>query len=649
MAYYNKYKITFATKTSKTANLYLMEDLGSAPTLIEYQGIGLQLQYLPQSDDPFEPIFASQLNVSFDITDDVANMPNLVTMNDKKYFVKLLLNDDIEWVGYALSDSVSVSFSTGRKEMSFNCVDGLGMLQDIPLPIPNTTNVNLNNSLIYYLATALNQLSFPTQPNIRTACNFYATGMTNRGSSASADPFFQSYLPYRTFVDDNYSFIDCFNTIRNIVQTFGCRIFQASGKWWIVSINQFANTSVAYTEYDYTGTLSSSGTFNTLSTIEGYTGNTSELYFTDNSQAKLLRKGYNRVQVTRNAEMSKNYFSNGNLRPLTSGSTNRPQNWTVATFGTGASVTYGDNINDTSAIIYMDRGSSPTGFASLQSNGLPLVNGNETLRFTWTYRSQNFNIEDMRGFVYLTIDDGLQVYYYDGDDKMWRDTAGVDFYQVPPQTSGTNSINEFSFSVPATPIAGQLGFKLVLQTISCRTIAVSDFKLEIGVVYSKVDYAGYLNTSKQYVKNAEIAYGYYSPYGTYPTEAGIILLSDGQKATTWYQYGKATLYDSLAEMLMQQYMNVYGKNIINLDCTLTSFDTANGILNGSKLFKATDTDPAQINVEDNSYMLGNATIDYVADSTQCTLLQISDTTIPVTTAYQISYNRVLSGEISIIV
>lgn len=649
MAYYNKYKITFATKTSKTAYLYLMEDLGSAPTLIEYQGIGLQLEYLPQSDDPFEPIFASQLNVSLDITDDVENMPNLVTMNDKKYFVKLMLNDDIEWVGYALSDSVQVSFTTGRKEMSFNCVDGLGMLQDIPLPIANTTDINLYNSLIYFLATALNQLTFPTTPNIRTACNYYSAGMTNRGSSASADPFFQSYLPYRTFVDNDYTFIDCFNTIRNIVQTFGCRIFQAGGKWWIVSINQFANTNVSYSEYDYTGAYSSSGTFNTLSTIEGYTGNTSGLFFVDNSQVKVLRKGYNRVQVSKNVEMAKNYFSNGNLRPLQSGYTNKPQNWTVASSGTGASVTYTDNLNDTSAIISMDRGSSSGGYASLQANGMPYVNGNETLRFSWTYRSQDFTLDDNRGFVYLTIDDGLQVYYYDGDDKSWKDTGGVDYYQVPPQTSGTNSINEFSFSVPATPIAGKLGFKLMLQTISCRTISVSDFKLEIGVVYSKVDYAGYLNTSKQYVKVPQLAYGYYSPYNMYPTEAGILLLSDGSKAEGWYQYGKAGTYDSLAEMLMQQFMNVYGKNIINIDCNLTSFDTNNGIINGSKLFKADDTDPSQINVSSNSYMLGNATIDYIMDNTQVTLLQISDTTIPVTTDYQVAYNRVLSGEISIIV
>lgn len=647
MAYANKYKITFATKTSKTAYLYLQED-GYSGTVYEYPGKSLQLQYLPQSDDPFEPIFASQLSVTIDVTDDLANMPNLVTMNDKKYFAKLLLNTDVEWVGYALSDSVDLSFSTGRKELSFDCVDGLGMLQDVPLPIPDTTNINLNNNLIYFIALAFNQLTFPTTPNIRTACNFYATGMTNRGASGSADPFDQTYLPYRTFVDENYSYLDCFNTIRNIVQSLGCRVFQAGGKWWIVSINQFANENVAYSEYDYTGTLSTSGTFNNLSTIQGYSGNTSGLFFVDNSQTKLFRKGYNRVQKSKRVEMSNNYISNGNLRPLTSGSTNRPQNWTVAASGTGASVTYVSNANDTSAIIYMDRGSSG-GYANLKCNGLPKVNGQETLKFSWTYRSQDFTLNDMRGFVYLTINDGLQTYYYDGDAKKWRDTGGVNYYQVPAQTSGTNSINEFSFSVPSTPIAGQLGFEFWLQTISCRTVAVSDFRLEIGVVYSQVDYAGYLNNSKQYVKDVDIAYGYYSPYGTYPTEAGIFLLSDGSKAADWYQYGKAGTYPSLAQMLMQQYMNVYGKNIINIDCSLTSFATTNGILNGAKLFKATDTDPAIVNVEGNSYMLGNATIDYVEDTTQATLLQISDTTITATTAYEVAYNQNVTGTNSIIV
>jgi hypothetical protein len=45
MAYYNKYKFTFATTANKTAYLYLQEDLGSAPAVIEYLGVNINLQY----------------------------------------------------------------------------------------------------------------------------------------------------------------------------------------------------------------------------------------------------------------------------------------------------------------------------------------------------------------------------------------------------------------------------------------------------------------------------------------------------------------------------------------------------------------------------------------------------------------------------
>jgi hypothetical protein len=44
MAYQNKYKITYATKTTKTAYLYILED-GYAGSLIEYDGINIDLKY----------------------------------------------------------------------------------------------------------------------------------------------------------------------------------------------------------------------------------------------------------------------------------------------------------------------------------------------------------------------------------------------------------------------------------------------------------------------------------------------------------------------------------------------------------------------------------------------------------------------------
>jgi len=64
-------------------------------------------------------------------------------------------------------------------------------------------------------------------------------------------------------------------------------------------------------------------------------------------------------------------------------------------------------------------------------------------------------------------------------------------------------------------------------------------------------------------------------------------------------------------------------------------------MNASKMLKADDTDPAQINVSENSYMIGNASISYVDDSTQATLLKISDTTVTATNSYELFYNTLI--------
>ena len=113
------------------------------------------------------------------------------------------------------------------------------------------------------------------------------------------------------------------------------------------------------------------------------------------------------------------------------------------------------------------------------------------------------------------------------------------------------------------------------------------------------------------------------------------MLSNGTIATGRYRYGDYTgdVFLNPAELLVQQYINTYGQNIINLDASLSSFYTENinyPILNAAKLIFATDTDPASINVSGKSYMLGNATIDLPNDQTSVTLLQISNTEIPCT-------------------
>jgi hypothetical protein len=139
----------------------------------------------------------------------------------------------------------------------------------------------------------------------------------------------------------------------------------------------------------------------------------------------------------------------------------------------------------------------------------------------------------------------------------------------------------------------------------------------------------------QYTLKVSFPYGATGSDSFYPSAKGSLLLSNGTIATGWYRYGDYTgdVFLNPAELLVQQYINTYGQNIINLDASLSSFYTENinyPILNAAKLIFATDTDPASINVSGKSYMLGNATIDLPNDQTNVTLLQISNTEIPCT-------------------
>ena len=634
MSYQDKYKATFATKSGKIAYLYLAED-GYSGSVIQYQGIHIDLQYIPNSDDPFEPIFASQLNIVLDVTDNISNMPNLVTLNDRKYNAKLYIDSDLEWEGWVLSDSVQLGYSTGRRQLSFNAVDGLGILRDILLPIDPTVNSNQINSLLYYLNLCLNQIAFPDNPNLKIVCSYYASGMNDRATHSYSEPFSQTYLANRTFLN-NFIYTDCLSVISNIVKSFGCRIFQAGGKWWIVAINEFANINAYYTEYDYTGAVVSSGTINTLTQIQGYTGNTSNLYFIDNTQIKLLRKGYNKIQQSIGIPVADNYAPNGNFRPY---SGNQVYNWD-AYASSGASVIIVDDPSYTSAQYRLTKTSGSCFIQIEVAAGLspakgPFINGNNSLDVSWIFQGQDLSASP-RALVYMYITDGTISYYWDGTNWIYNT---ITFMIVPAYTGTSGSdINTYSFKTKPTPIAGQLFFKLSLEAGTGNFIQISNFKIAVTPFASNVDYTGYIVNNNQYVKTIDIPYGYDSPETGYAPELGIFLNSSGNYLDGWYEYGTSVYYSSLLLLLFQKYINIFGNNIINIDCSLSSWNTANGYINAAKLFNATDTDPSQINISSNSYMLGNATISYSNDEIKSTLLQISNANISATFTRLFTYN-----------
>jgi hypothetical protein len=134
-----------------------------------------------------------------------------------------------------------------------------------------------------------------------------------------------------------------------------------------------------------------------------------------------------------------------------------------------------------------------------------------------------------------------------------------------------------------------------------------------------------INSNNDYTYEAKILSGFNSLYPTYNFFKGYLSDVDGTALNNWYSLNYPDLlYTSLSELVVKQYANVLSKNIINIDCTFTSMDTANGRFSGAMRITADDTDPVQISVEDKKYIVGNTTMDLFNDDIQTSLLEITD-------------------------
>lgn len=649
MAYNLKYKLTAATKNDKIAIVEMYID-DTVDEVIEYPAVSIQLQYLPKSDNIYEPIYASQLNVTMDVTDDQENLPNFTTLDDRKYLVKLFIDEKIYWQGWVLSDLVQYSFTTGRKQLSFNAIDGLGMLDYIPFPYTET-NISGNSklsphSVLYFLYICLAQIGFPAGLNLFTACSYYATGMSNRADGSQYEPFNQSYLRPVYFQNSDETYENCLSVLTKILKSFGCKLYQANGQWKIMAINEFAAAPyfayTYYTLYGPTGTLITSGTFNTLSEIQPYTGNTSGLYFVDNSQFKIFKKGYNNFNYNYEISYAPNYISNYNLKSLTSGF---PTLWNYFSQGTGGSVAVVSKPYEASDWFDITLGANGVGFTAFSEVNTSLdgyVTANDKISYTQTFYAQTVDlaVPKKRGQLQIQITGigiGAPIYYYNKNGE-WQSAATLpydNYYEIEPVQE--DKINSVSILTPPIPINGTLSITYLLtrEIADCATnVKVGSFGLTFQSPLSKINSTSIIDANNQYKLEMDLPLGYpiYDGDGVDRTQANMAYGTiqqniDGNfvSATGWYRYGPYSApTDGLSQIIMKEYINNYRRNLINVDCNIFGISTSNGYFAANKLLKILDTDAAQINIEDNRYMTGNMTIDIVNCETQATLLDISN-------------------------
>lgn len=636
MSYGLRYTITQKLRdaTDLVCNIYDYNYTGT--TVITYEAVKIEIQPNASNDEPLPSIVSSQLNISFVISTqtDFDNFPVLLTTDDRRYYVELINGSNKLWVGFLFNDYVQVPFTTGYLQIDLIAIDGLSLLQNT-LYYPNWgDSVNNSQNLIKTIADGLNLIGLPTQLALLTSCSYYAEGMLNRTDGTSNDPFYQTYQYRRDYLDNNY-----YDILNNIVTSFGCRLFQADGIWQVININEISETIRYFTKYTISPSISviDSGTLNKVVTIQPYV--LDNVHFINNSQNKIVRKGYNQVILDSKMDSAPNYLTNGDFKIFDLTLSNPLSGWTFGSHGS-ASTSEFVQTDEISNVVKLGSGTGSTDYAYLQigSSVAPLAfkpymfRPSFTLNFDAFFREQNALVE-----ITLTPFGGGTIQYYNTSGT-WQ--YAQTYYNVTPSPSlYGNLYQNVSINVlltypnmPGTFVyEGYIGIKFYCNATH-QGIWVKNIKMT-----QKIGFPNALTITNQISINKSTQKSLTQPYGMLQDNyigtnmLGYLTNSDGGILKNWYKQGKTEIFATLQFLMAKEYSNLLNRNFGTLESDLGAFQSSVGLLTLDKVYLVEDSATSALSYNGKKFIANRLNITpQVNETTSFQLVESSDTDLDTT-------------------
>jgi hypothetical protein len=616
MAYGLRYTLTQILKNgnNQVIEIYQEDYVGSVKTYIP---TSISLQPNSQTEYPYPSIISSQLQFSFilETEDDYNQYPNVISSNDRLYYVLLKEGATVIWRGYLFNDYSQVGFSTGLSESSLIAIDGISFLKDQEYVVDNS--INFLQQHLDVIASALRYLGYPSDLYLNIACSFFADGMVDRTDNVANEPFSQIYQYRRDFVDESYYVI-----LENILKTFNCRMYQANGDWYITATMETAAPTRYFTRYAIgasTITVASSGVLNNTINIAPYANN--NVHFINNSQTKVLRKGFFNIEVRSQYKSPLNLIHNANLKTISGTAPNiSAVGWRTTLTGT-ATATVIDNgasqqFNDFSL-------SAPTGIADLEilQTISPYVYTPYMGGTPITFSCQHRNTTAIKIQIAL-LDTGSGNKYLDNSGN-WQTNSNT--YITFPAATEVNDYTTYTLQIP--PFYSNFALKTFLMgyiNVKIRCDAGStllrNFRLVQGE--TEVKYAVIQNSTSTDKSTAEV---FEQPYGQiYPNSAGQQVLtygslfnSAGVFLTNWNFFDIGLVVGNVLPIgfLATQYIKIYQRNIATLEADLGAIKGTNGYVYLDKVFTVTDTSTGSLSYSGKKFTANRLTLSPYADET----------------------------------
>jgi hypothetical protein len=626
MAYGLRYNLQQALSDGGSLFVNIYKD-GYTGSVYNYTPTSITVSPNTISDEPEPGIISSQLNLSFVLSsqDDYTNFPNLLTFNDREFYVELTripLNgtEAVVWRGFMFNDYVNIPFTTGNLQVNVTCIDALSFMKNTFYPY--TASSNSLEKLYTVISQGLNSIGFPNASSLYQCCSYFGSAMFNRSIAASNEPFDQTYIYKRDLQQQSY-----YDLIEQIVKSFGCRLFQQNGDWWIMSANEMAASTIYFTKYNLSTNTSTGGTLSNGVTISPYNG--SNIHFINNSQNKITRKGYPIVKVNAPVKFTSNYIANGTFK-INSGSV--VTNWTQATDGTGT-ITIIPNSSEPYDVVQLAVtifGGGST-FSYVTAGTLPyFYPPGFNLSFDYAFTASG-------GFgIQVSVENTIGQRFYADSNGVWGAPGVIRGINVDTTTGG-NVFNNiaYDFQLGAFNISGtnynvegylRLEFNYVYPggpagNVKIRNINSSQNSTALP---SSLIATRSVTTANSLTKDFESSLGVYR--SDIQNCYGALFYSNGAPITLWYRFSyPGTTYPSLPILVARELSNLFNRNYATLEGELGETIISNNIIYLNNTYTITDSASNALTYNGKKFIANRSDVNlYINQESNLQLLEITN-------------------------
>jgi len=235
---------------------------------------------------------------------------DLFTQDDRKYRVIAKKNGTEFWRGFITPGLYQEQYYTETNYyVNAEATDQLVTLKELDFLDKDGNEIKGVNSLIKVISFILakTDLDLP----IRSAVNIWETDMDQ---TASDDPLEQTHIDTSTYYETDGDPMNCYEVLQNIVKSFGSRLFQWQGYWYIIPVD-FYTDSIEYREFDVNGDYVTNGTFNPLFDIKIGTDVTRAVW-TNRTQNLEVRGAFGYCEITHNLVKPRLSVFNGSFNDI---------------------------------------------------------------------------------------------------------------------------------------------------------------------------------------------------------------------------------------------------------------------------------------------------------------------------------------------